>query len=263
MIDQCALRAKYNPEGSDLRNIQHQLIVVMKELDRICQEYNIPYMITGGNVLGAVRHRGFIPWDDDIDIALLKKDYKRLVGVLRDYKSDVYILQEHRTDPDYINTFPKFRIKKGNLLGSLPQRGCLYKYKGCGIDIFCMAPISVLNARVSSSIHRRLLSRLYKIKNKKIRHIVTSLSWCTCKVLFFFCGCLNVFHKRGELHHDQAQGILKSMDANTLLPYIRVPYEELMLPVPNKTHEFLELYFGSDYMEIPQHIQIHNKSLMD
>ena len=263
MIDQYALRAKYNPDGSELRKLQMQLLDVMMELDRICRVNGIPYMITGGNVLGAVRHKGFIPWDDDIDIALLKDDYKRLITVLRNYKSDKYILQEHRSDPDYINTFPKFRLKEGNLLGSLPQRGCLYKYKGCGVDIFCMAPISKLNARVSGSIHRHLLGRVYLIKNENTRHTITSFRWALCQVLFSCCNILNLFHRAGELHHDQAQGILKDIWYETLLPYKKIPFEEVLLPVPNDTERFLSCYFGPNYMELPESIQIHNKSLIE
>ena len=155
MIDQEALKAEYNPEGSELRNLQHHLMETMMELDKICRENNISYMLTGGNVLGAVRHGGFIPWDDDMDIALLKTDYNRLIKVLRNYKSDKYILQEHRSDPDYIQPFPKFREKSGNLLGSRPERGRLYKYKGAAIDLFCISPISFLNAYVSVRIHGR------------------------------------------------------------------------------------------------------------
>lgn len=177
MIDQEALRAKYNPEGSELRKLQHELMETTIEFDKICRENNIPYMITGGNVLGAVRHGGFIPWDDDMDVALLDKDYKRLIRVLRKMKSDKYVLQEHRSDPDYIQTFPKFRVKEGNILGSFPPRGKLYKYKGVCIDIFRISPISYYNARLSLSIHNRMLSWTYKIKNPLFRHSVTNMLW--------------------------------------------------------------------------------------
>ena len=186
MIDQAFLRSKYNPEGSELRAIQHRLMTVMIEFDRRCSDNNIPYILTGGNLLGAVRHGGFIPWDDDIDIALLKDDYRRLIKILRHYNNPKYILQEHRVDPDYINTFPKFREREGDLLGSLPQRGALYRYRGCGIDIFCMAPISKLNARISAGFHRRLLGNLYKIRNERKRHIITAFRWGLCNIVLPF-----------------------------------------------------------------------------
>lgn len=262
MIDQEALRAKYNPDGSELRNLQHNLMEIMMVLDKICVDNDIPYMLTGGNVLGAVRHGGFIPWDDDLDIALLKKDYKRLLRVLRNYKSDKYILQEHRSDPDYIQPFPKFREKKGNLLGSNPNRGALYKYKGVAIDIFCISRISYINARVSARIHRRLLSWTYKIKNTGLRHFITNVFWGVEKILFLFCNCLNVFRKHGEMHHAQAQGVIHNMDYADLLPFTRMKYEDVELPMPHDTNHFLTLYFGTNYMELPKQFVIHNKNLL-
>ena len=62
---QSELRAKYNPEGSILRRAQMRMLDMLIYLDKVCKEQNIPYRIDGGNVLGAVRHGGFIPWDDD------------------------------------------------------------------------------------------------------------------------------------------------------------------------------------------------------
>ena len=262
MIDQEALREKYNPEGSELRKLQHQLMEIMMVLDGICKGNNIPYMLTGGNVLGAVRHGGFIPWDDDLDISLLKKDYKRLIRVLRNYKSEKYTLQEHKNEPDYIQPFPKFRAKEGNLLGSNPKRGGLYKYRGVAIEIFCISPISYLNARVSSSIHRRLLPWTYKIKKPRIRHFITNRLWELEKVIFFFCNILNVFKKPGELHHAQAQGVIHEMNMAHLLPFTCMPYEGEMFPMPHDTDGFLTLYFGSNYMELPKQIVIHNKELI-
>ena len=262
MIDQEALRAKYNPEGSELRNLQNKLMDIMMVLDQICEDNGIPYMLTGGNVLGAVRHGGFIPWDDDLDISLLKKDYKRLIKVLRNYKSDKYVLQEHKSDPDYIQTFPKFREKSGDLLGSNPDRGKLYKYKGVAIDIFCISPISYLNARVSAGIHGRLLSWTYKIKRTGIRHCITNVLWCGEKFLFFICNFLNVFRKHDELHHAQAQGAIHTMNFRHLLPFTRMRYENEMLPMPHDIDGFLTLYFGHDYMELPKQVAIHNKNLI-
>ena len=262
MIDQKALRARFNPEGSELRNLQHRLMDIMMVLDKICVDNNIQYMLTGGNVLGAVRHGGFIPWDDDLDISLFKKDYDRLIKILRNYKNDKYILQDHKSEPDYIQTFPKFREKNGNLLGSNPRRGGLYKYKGVAIDIFCISPISYINARVSASIHGRLLSWTYKIKNSYVRHVVTNILWGIEKFLFIICDILNIFRKKNELHHAQAQGVIHTMDNRHLLPFKRMKYESEMLPMPFDEEGFLTLYFGPDYMELPKHVSIHNTELL-
>ena len=65
METQESLRAKYNPEGSELRRLQMRMLDILIVVDEICRRHDIPYWIEGGTLLGAVRHGGFIPWDDD------------------------------------------------------------------------------------------------------------------------------------------------------------------------------------------------------
>ena len=69
--EQIKLRNRFNPEGSLLRQHQLRMLDILIEIDKICQKHNINYWIDGGTLLGAVRHGGFIPWDDDIDIAVM------------------------------------------------------------------------------------------------------------------------------------------------------------------------------------------------
>ena len=74
--------SQYNPEGSTLRKAQMRMLEMLVEVDTICRKHNIPYWIDFGTLLGAVRHKGFIPWDDDMDISVYEKDYNRLREVL-------------------------------------------------------------------------------------------------------------------------------------------------------------------------------------
>ena len=75
--------SKYNPEGSILRRAQLRELEILIEVDKICRKHNIEYFLDWGTLLGAVRHGGFIPWDDDIDISVRRKDYSRLCKVLK------------------------------------------------------------------------------------------------------------------------------------------------------------------------------------
>ncbi len=67
-------REKYNPDGSRLRCLQLGMLEILKYIDKVCSENNISYWLSSGTCLGAVRHGGFIPWDDDVDIEMLRPD---------------------------------------------------------------------------------------------------------------------------------------------------------------------------------------------
>ena len=77
-----SLRERFNPEGSILRRQQLRMLELLDAVDCICKKHNIPYWLSSGTLIGAARHNGFIPWDDDLDIEILRSDYLRLIKIL-------------------------------------------------------------------------------------------------------------------------------------------------------------------------------------
>ena len=98
MIDNEALRAKYNPEGSLLRRDQMEMLRMLKVFAKICKEHDITWWLSSGTLLGAARHEGFIPWDDDLDIEMLKEDYDKFLKVFP--SNEDFALQTLYTDPN-------------------------------------------------------------------------------------------------------------------------------------------------------------------
>lgn len=82
---------------------------MLEELDRVCRKYDIKYCITYGTLLGAVRHKGFIPWDDDSDIAMLREEYEKFRKVAHEMDPSICYFQDHFNDPEYLWQYGKLR----------------------------------------------------------------------------------------------------------------------------------------------------------
>ena len=97
---------------NDYGNLElHQvLLAAMKDIDRICRENGLKYYLHAGTLLGAVNHKGFIPWDDDVDVSLMRQDYEKLCRIIRESCWDIYFLQNYETDPNYRNNRAVVRV---------------------------------------------------------------------------------------------------------------------------------------------------------
>ena len=100
-FDAEALKARFNPDGSPLRRMQDRMTEMLREIDAICRRHNIRYWLCSGTLLGCIRHGGYIPWDDDLDIEVLREDYDRLMEILPRELPEHLRLQNHDTDPGY------------------------------------------------------------------------------------------------------------------------------------------------------------------
>ncbi len=96
-------------QGADLRKMQLLQLDMLVELDRVCKKNDIHYQIWGGTQLGAVRHKGFIPWDDDADIVMLREEYEKLKKCADELNGDICYFQDHSTDKEYRWGYGKLR----------------------------------------------------------------------------------------------------------------------------------------------------------
>ena len=118
----------------ELKKVQNYEIEIMNEVDRICQENNIKYTVAYGTLLGQVRHKGFIPWDDDIDILLLHDDYAKFKEICKKELGDRFFYQSHDTDHEYYYLYDKIRMN-----GTVFRETFLSTYNinhGVFLDIF-------------------------------------------------------------------------------------------------------------------------------
>ena len=83
------------------RKMQLIELEMLVEFDRVCRKNNIKYVLFGGSLLGAVRHKGYIPWDDDADIGMLREDYDLFKRHMTEMNPEICYFQDHETDPEY------------------------------------------------------------------------------------------------------------------------------------------------------------------
>lgn len=97
---------------NDYGNLElHQVLLsAMKDIDKICREHGLKYFLHAGTLLGAINHKGFIPWDDDVDLSLLRRDYEIFIRVVQEDYSDQYFLQNYMSDPTFSNNRSVLRV---------------------------------------------------------------------------------------------------------------------------------------------------------
>lgn len=262
------LKKKYNPEGSTIRNLQYAMLSILKEFIVICERHNIPYWIEGGTLLGAVRHQGFIPWDDDLDIQVLKKDYKKLCEVLIKELPKELALQNHDTDKFFFKNFSRIRDLNSELVITNPVDHEYYKYKGIFIDIIPIEKIryksiSDLSTKIryhfwfkwkNVNINNIRVKRLLFESEFKLEHLLFNLfrifTFTTSKTPYrYLLGTDSGFH-------------CKESD---IFPLKKLLFENIEVNVPNNYKQVLKNYYGENYMELPaenHRISIHSSGVI-
>ncbi|MDO5400285.1 MAG: LicD family protein [Eubacteriales bacterium] len=145
-----------------LKKIQPVLLEMLKEIQRVCQAHDIPYVLYRGTLLGAVRHRGFIPWDDDLDVAMLRADYEKFCRIAPQALGPAYCFQTWHNDPAYAQPFGKVRKRNTRYIEA---KSAPLAENGFYVDVY---PLDFAPAaeKERKALARQLL-HLYRIKLMK------------------------------------------------------------------------------------------------
>ena len=250
-----------------LREVQLMQLELMKEVDSVCRKHNITYYLIAGSCLGAVRHGGFIPWDDDIDIAMMRSDYNRFASIFnKEFDLHKYFLQNYDSDRQFSPALSRICIK-GTFVDLKSERH-LKTCKNTYIDVFPLD--NVPDDEKSRKLHKdrlRILDRLIGLKQyhlyrntiwERITKSFVSLLLCVLPLRYLQlrrvkemtryssvdtkCVCSTV----SKYGYDR-----QVMDRKIYGVPARIVFEVIEVNVPEYTSEYLQLLYGNNYMQIP------------
>lgn len=253
---------EYQISDAELKQLQKIELEMLVELDRICRKYRIKYSLDGGTLLGAVRHKGFIPWDDDADVIMLRKEYMKFRKVCKkELDQTRFFLQDYQSDPQYRWGYAKLRRKNTKFVR--PGQVGL-KQQGVFLDI--LVADNVPDGYVSRRIHHFLCFMIRKVLYSEVgrRQASNVILKCIYRILSRIPRD-SVFRIRNRLAA-KTNRIRTELISHYTLEYpkrcryglprkcfdemVEMEFEGKMFYGFRAYHLYLTMYYG-DYMTLP------------
>lgn len=252
------LREKFNPEGSDLRKAQLRMVEMLRFLDSVCRKYGIKYWLDSGTLLGAVRHGGFIPWDDDVDVCMPINDLKKFKKLMLHHKlSDEFVLQCHETDFYFLSaSWVVLRDIKSEYIQDSNIHN-VRKYRGLQIDIF--------GVEKKSYDWLHLLSRKYQYKliNCSLQKNHKNIAYLFyIPFRYFFIPAfrlLSIFSKKEYHRLGYGVPLEDTILKETINELSEIEFEKYRFMIPSNPEKYLTNLYGN-WSQIPDenNIKDHN-----
>lgn len=253
----------YNGENTELRKAQLRMLQILVDVSSICDKHAIPYWIDYGTLLGAVRHNGFIPWDDDLDISVLNKDYDKLSAILKLELPQHLVFQDWKNEKKLTVKAGKIRDTKSYYDDGLTKRGEM-KYQGIFIDIFPVEyTASYKTKKFIDFFYGRAFRRLRGLNSSKSEYILACLIWPFALLMAFLFRLFSLAvcaKTLVNIHGGLNLPVYHSH--NDVFPLKKISFEGREFYCPNDCDKFLKSIYG-DYMKIPpkEKRQVHANSI--
>lgn len=250
---------------------------IAKEIKRICDKHNINYFLDAGSLLGAIRHQGFIPWDDDMDIGMLDKDYEKFIKIAPQELGEEFFLDNYELDKDCNIVFSKVRLKNTLFREKLGPTNA--KHKEIFVDIFSYFPRPENKfKRNIQSTKLRILSQVFMAQsgfklweNKsgiyKLKYVPIILLSKTSKKDKTYQKINKICKECKDTRiigvHDGMTYHYWFYDRKYLDNFTQAKFENEYFKIPEKYHEILSIVYGDDYMELPPQEKRVNHEILE
>ncbi|WIV18895.1 LicD family protein [Paenibacillus polygoni] len=242
-----------------LKKLQKEMLLLLLEVDRICRKHNIQYFLAYGTLIGAVRHGSFIPWDDDVDIEMLREDYEKFCELCKtELDHTKFSLQNQQTDQHYNWVFGKLKLKNTSYVRSGQEH--LKQQDGIFIDIFpldhitdnrfkqrltlliCKVCRKILWAQVGKkNASQPLLRGIYKLLSYIPRSLIVS-------IFNFMAKCDNRKNTSFLVSHNYLSGYIFKREWYDSV--ITLEFEGHLFYAPKGYDKTLSMIYG-EYMKLP------------
>lgn len=248
-----------------LRQLQELSLELLRDFDAFCENHGIEYVLCGGSMLGAARHKGFIPWDDDVDVMLLREEYEKLLAL----KPEVWQLGQRdllsARDRTFARDFARFvRTDYGKVEEGTRDDDCPY----VGIDIFAIDYLPESDEEFAAQVrdrnkYRQLLLTCASPFNtgstfakRWVRNILRPFANAYGKYRIAdaaeaVCMRYNQGPRKDIGIVCGEYGTRERWPLSAFHPVQRVPFEDAMMPAPADYGTYLSAIYGPNYMEVP------------
>ena len=242
------LFSNFNIEAKGILRLEQLLSLELLNLfDKFCKKNRINYWVDYGTLLGAIRQGGFIPWDDDIDVGMLRKDFEIFIERFMDeisknnYLKENVVLEYHGLDENW-KFNPNFLLLFAQIIFKKPQ---------AKVDIFILDNVE----RVDN-----FKNEYKKLKKQFINDVINERGSIS--------DSLNKYNSLLKTTENDANYIVDALDSypsyrifkhNDIFPIKQIKFENFIFNCPNNPHNCLIEYYGNDYMHIPKSIAYHNR----
>lgn len=252
-------------DDETLKHLQKVQKMMLKDFIKICEENDITYFVNGGTLLGTIRHGGFIPWDDDIDLMMFRKDFEKLNKIMSETPNDKYHLLNVLNEETYHYTFARVNLKN-TLLEEWWAKQVDYD-TNIFMDIFILDNlpdnkiIKFIHKWRCSILNQLVMYSLIKFENEsKLKQIIQQLIYYFLKIIPISPNtlkkrCLKAYRKYEDYDSEELCDFpavcgLPIYKRNDWLPPKKAKFENIEVNVPNNPNAILTIIYGN-YMKLP------------